>query len=47
MLERDRIAATVYGRSGDGWTHQIVIAGSSLALPEIGLPLPLTELYET
>ncbi len=45
MLERDRIGATVYARSGDGWTHEILIAGSSLALPEIGLSLPLTELY--
>lgn len=45
MLEQDRIGATVYVRSGDGWTHEILIAGSTLALPEIGLSLPLSELY--
>ncbi len=26
MLEQDRIGATVYARSGDGWTHEILIA---------------------
>lgn len=45
MLEQDRIGATVYTRSGDGWTHEILIDGSLLDLPEIGVALPLAELY--
>ena len=28
------------------WTHEILIADSLLALPEIGVELPLAELYE-
>ena len=46
MLEQDRIGATVYARSGSAWTHEILIEGSLLALPEIGVELPLAELYE-
>jgi Uma2 family endonuclease len=46
MLEQDRIGATVYARAGDGWSHDILIAGSILALPEVGAELPLAELYE-
>ena len=46
MLEQDRTGATVYARAGDGWTHEILIAESMLALPEIGVGLPLAELYE-
>jgi Uma2 family endonuclease len=46
MLEQDRIGATVYARVGDGWTHDILIVDSILALPEIGVDLPLVELYE-
>ncbi len=46
MLEQDRIGATVYARSSEAWTHEILIAGSILSLPEIGVELPLVELYE-
>jgi Uma2 family endonuclease len=46
MLEQDRIGATVYARAGDGWTQDILIAESMLALREIGVALPLAELYE-
>ena len=46
MLEQERIGATVYARAGDGWTHEILVADSTLALPEIGVALPLAELYE-
>jgi Uma2 family endonuclease len=45
MLEQDRMGATVYARSGDVWTHEILIEGSVLDLPEIGVALPLAELY--
>ena len=46
MLEQDGVSATVYARSGETWTHEILIAESVLALPEIGVELPLAELYE-
>jgi Uma2 family endonuclease len=46
MLEQDSIGATVYARSRDSWTHEILIADSVLVLPEIGIELPLAELYE-
>jgi Uma2 family endonuclease len=46
MLEQDGVNAVVYARSGDTWTHEILVADSTLALPEIGVSLPLAELYE-
>ena len=46
MLEQDGVSATVYARSGETWTHEILIADSILSLPEIGVSLPLAELYE-
>jgi Uma2 family endonuclease len=46
MLEQDGVNAVVYARSGDTWTHEILVADSILALPEIGVSLPLAELYE-
>ena len=46
MLEQDGVGATVYARSGETWTHEILVADSILALPEIGVSLPLAELYE-
>jgi hypothetical protein len=46
MLEQDGVGATVYARVGDGSKHEILAAGSVLALPEIGIELPLAELYE-
>ena len=46
ILEQDSINATVYVRSGNAWTHEILIADSILALPEIGVELPLAELYD-
>ena len=46
MLEQDSVGATVYARSGETWTHEILVANSILALPEIGVSFPLAELYE-
>jgi len=46
MLEQDGVSATVYARSGQTWTHEILIADSILSLPEIGVELPLAELYD-
>ena len=46
MLEHGSVGATVYARAGDSWTHEILFESSMLALPEIGVELPLAELYE-
>ena len=46
MLEQDGVSATVYARSGETWTHDILIADSVLSLPEIDVELPLAELYD-
>jgi Uma2 family endonuclease len=46
MLEQDGVSATIYARSGDTWTHEILIADAILSLPEIDVSLPLAELYE-
>jgi len=46
MLEQDSVNAVVYARSCEAWTHEILVADSMLALPEIGVELPLAELYE-
>ena len=46
MLEQDGVSATVYARSGETWTHEILIADSILSLPEIDVELRLVELYD-
>lgn len=46
MLEQDGVAAVAYARAAAVWTHDILTAESVLALPEIGVELPLAELYE-
>ena len=47
MLEQDGVGATVYARGRDGWTVSILDGGDAmLSLPEIGVDLPLGELYE-
>lgn len=46
MLEQDRQAATVFTRSADRWTGEIVVGDVILAMPEIGIEVPLAELYE-
>ena len=46
MLEQDRQAATVFDRAGDDWVGHLVSGDVALAMPEIGIELPLAELYE-
>ena len=43
---RTVVSAMVYARSGERWTHEILIADSILSLQEIGVELPLAELYD-
>ena len=45
MLEQVRAAATVYARAGDAWTVTLAFGGDVLPMPEIGVELPLDELY--
>jgi len=46
MLEQDRQAATVFARAGDDWVGHVLSGDVALAMPEIGVDLPLAELYE-
>jgi Uma2 family endonuclease len=46
MLEKDSVAATVFERSGDDWIGHVLTGVDVLRMPEIGVELPLTELYE-
>ena len=46
ILEQDQQAATVFARVGDDWVGHVVSAEVTLAMPEIGIEVPLAELYE-
>jgi Uma2 family endonuclease len=46
MLEQDRIAATVFARAGQDWVGHILLDDAVLAMPEIGIEVPLAELYD-
>ena len=46
MLEQERVGATVFSRSEAGWKGDVLADGAVLAMPEIGIELPLAELYE-
>ena len=45
-LEQDRIGATVHARAQDGWSVLVLNDEDMLAMPEIGLSIPLAEFYE-
>jgi Uma2 family endonuclease len=46
ILEQDFIGATVFARAGDDWVGHVIGADAVLAMPEIGIDVPLAELYE-
>ncbi len=46
LLEPDRVAATVLERGDTGWLTSILTNDAVLRMEEIGIGLPLTELYE-
>ena len=46
ILEQDVIGATVFARVGDDWVGHVLGAAAVLQMPEIGIELPLAELYE-
>lgn len=46
MLEQGRIAAEMHVRDGDRWLSVLLFEGDTLAMPEIGVEVPLAEIYE-
>lgn len=45
-MDQEAIRATVFAREGEEWLGRILHAGGELAMPEIGITVPLDELYE-
>ena len=46
MLEQSQAAATVIARTETGWGLETLDAGGTLAMPEIGVEVPMSELYD-
>lgn len=46
MLEQDSQAATVFAREGERWVGSLLTGDVVLAMPEIGIEVPLAELSE-
>jgi Uma2 family endonuclease len=46
MLEQDELAAMVFAREGERWIGTIHKGDAVLAMPEIGIEIPLAEFYE-
>ena len=46
MLEQDQAFATVVSRNATGWGLETLGADGVLAMPEIGVEVPMSELYE-
>ncbi len=46
ILEQDRVAATVFARIEGDWAGHVLLADEILAMPEIGLEIPLAEFYQ-
>ena len=45
ILEQDRVAATVFVRHGEAWIATPHTGAATLDMPEIGIELPLAEIY--
>lgn len=46
LIEQDAIAATSHLRQDGRWVGRVLWAGDALDLPEVGISLPLEDLYE-
>lgn len=46
MLEQDQVLATVITRVETGWNLETLDAAGTLSMPEIGVEIAMTELYE-
>jgi Uma2 family endonuclease len=45
LLQQTHAGATVFSRKGEDWVADIVKAAEMLRLPEIGIEIPLAEIY--
>ena len=45
ILEQTRAAAVVFARKGEDWVSDVVTDEGVLQMPEIGIAVPLAELY--
>ena len=45
ILEPDSIAATLYTRANEDWVVRPLIADDVLEMPEIGVVIPLSDIY--
>lgn len=46
ILEQNKQAATIYARAGADWVADILLGDVELALPEVGISVPLAEIYQ-
>ena len=46
LIEQDAVSAMAFARGDESWSGRVLWPGSVLALPEIGIELPLDEMYE-
>ena len=46
MLEQDFIGATMFARDGEDWVGHVLGADAMLSMPEIGIEVSLSALYE-
>ena len=46
ILEQDFVGAMVFARADDDWVGHVLGADAILTMPEIGIEVPLAELYE-
>ncbi|MFL5288680.1 MAG: Uma2 family endonuclease [Rhodopila sp.] len=46
MLSQDDQRVTIFARAGDDWIGHIAFGDAVLDMPEIGIEIPLAELYE-
>jgi hypothetical protein len=46
VLAQDSIGGTMFERVGEDWTDRLLSADSLLRMPEIGIEVPMAELYE-
>jgi Uma2 family endonuclease len=46
MLEQDRQGITVFTRTSDDWIGHLIEGDAILSMPEIGVELPLSEIYQ-
>jgi Uma2 family endonuclease len=46
ILEQTSAAATIHARGVDGWLTEVLVAEGELTMPEVGISIPLSEIYE-